>query len=326
MHKLKNYDIINSFLILLKRQRGACMLTADRIAKLLRQENIDAECDQPLANYVTFRIGGPCRLLVKPKSLSDIQRAVALCKEAKMNYFVLGNGSDMLVSDAGYPGMILLTAELQEIELTDSARIRCGAGVPLSKLCLFAWEHALTGLEFAFGIPGSVGGAVYMNAGAYGGEIKDVLSSAEFLDEEGAVRNLPNQSLDFSYRHSLFSDSGKIILGAEFVLEPGDPAEIRSRMDDYLSRRKSKQPLEFPSAGSTFKRPEGNYASALIEQCGLKGYSIGGAQVSRKHSGFIINTGTATCSDVCRLIEHIQKAVFEKTGYQLECEVKKLGL
>ena len=195
----------------------------------------------------------------------------------------------------------------------------------MAQLCQFACESGLSGLEFAYGIPGTVGGAVYMNAGAYGGEIKDVLQSVRFLDEDGTLRELPVERLSMSYRQSAFTDTGRVILSGEFALTPGDPAAIRAKMEDVLGRRRAKQPLEYPSAGSTFKRPEGNYASALIEQCGLKGRRVGGAQVSEKHSGFLINTGGATCRDVCALIEEVQQEVFRQTGYRLECEVKRLG-
>ena len=203
--------------------------------------------------------------------------------------------------------------------------MRGGAGVSLSKLCAFAASHALGGLEFAWGIPGSVGGAVYMNAGAYGGEIVDVIKSATFLEEDGTIRTLPVEELDLSYRHSCFTGTKRIILEAEFSLHPDEKEAISARMDDYIGRRTSKQPLDKPSAGSTFKRPKGGYASALIEQCGLKGFTIGGAQVSEKHSGFLVNCGDATAADMEALIHHVQRVVKEQTGFSLECEVIHLG-
>ena len=301
------------------------MYSAEQTRKNLLQQNIAVEANIPLSEYVTFRVGGPCDLLVKPNSITELQTAVAEARSANMPFYILGNGSNLLVSDDGFRGMVILTMGLNKIELFHSDTIICQAGISLSHLCSFAYKHSLGGLEFAFGIPGSVGGAIYMNAGAYGGEIKDVIDSVEFIDEQGKLQSLQNASLDFSYRHSFFSDTNNIILCGTFRLKKAVKTEIRGKMDDYLARRKSKQPLELPSAGSTFKRPEGNYASALIEQCGLKGYTVGGAQVSEKHSGFIVNRGNATCADICELIAYVKQKVYDKTGYRLCCEVKKLG-
>lgn len=292
----------------------------------LNELGVETECGTILAEYTSFRIGGPCRMLVKPKTITEMQAACSIASRAGIRRFLLGNGSNLLVSDEGFPGMVVRTAGLSRIELLDGNRIFCEAGAPLAKLCWFAQAHALSGLEFAFGIPGSVGGAIYMNAGAYGGEIKDVLQSVRFLGDDGAPGELPTERLGMSYRQSAFTNTERVILSGEFALTPGDPAAIRTRMNDVLARRKAKQPLEYPSAGSAFKRPEGNYASALIEQCGLKGRRMGGAQVSEKHSGFLINAGGATCRDVCGLIAEVQKEVFRQTGYRLECEIKKVGL
>lgn len=295
------------------------------LEEFFQKFEIEYEMNAKLADYTSFRVGGPCKALIKPKSITDIRNVLKFAKIHGLPFYVLGNGSNILASDDGYDGIILLTTGFCGVRMLGEQSIKCEAGASMSKLCSFACEHSLSGLEFAWGIPGSVGGAVYMNAGAYGGEIKDVLRECTYLDADGILRTLPAQELDLSYRHSLFSDSGCEILSAVFTLKQDDRESIRARMDDYISRRKAKQPLELPSAGSTFKRPAGNYASALIEQCGLKGYAIGGAQVSEKHSGFVVNRGGATCADILALMEHIQAVVYEQTGYWLEPEVRKLG-
>lgn len=300
-------------------------MSVTAILQELKQQGIAARENAELASYTSFRIGGPCRLLVKPKSITEVGIVLQLAKDNRLPCFILGNGSNLLVPDEGYDGIVILTAGLSEIVLEGEKRIRCGAGVSLSKLCSYALAHSLSGLEFAWGIPGSVGGAVYMNAGAYGGEIKDVLSTCEFLAENGEKRCYSRDQLAFSYRSSYFTDKSCVIESAVFELRPDKHAAIKERMDDVIHRRTSKQPLEYPSAGSVFKRPEGAFAGGLIEQCGLKGYTIGGAQVSEKHAGFIINIGNATCRDVTDLITHIQQTVYAKTGYQLECEVKILS-
>lgn len=294
------------------------------LAEALRRQGIAVEVDVPLADHVSFRLGGPCELLVKPKTLSEIRAALAAVRAAGVPYYLLGNGSNLLVADEGYPGVVLLTTGLSRLEIAGN-RITAEAGVSLAKLCTAAQKQGLSGLEFAFGIPGSVGGAIYMNAGAYGGEIKDALQSVTFLDEDGKENTLSGKDAGFAYRRSCFTDRDCVILSGTFELTPDDPAAIRARMDEILDRRRQKQPLEYPSAGSTFKRPPGHFAAALIEQCGLKGYRIGDAQVSEKHSGFVINRGNATCRDVDALIEHIQTTVQEQTGILLEPEVKRLG-
>lgn len=298
-------------------------MTTEELLSEGRQRGISLQTDVPLAPLTSFKIGGPCRYLVKPKSITEVKQAVELAKTAGIDFFVMGNGSNLLIPDEGYDGMILLTSGLQELS-AEGETIRCGAGLSLSKACSFALSHGLAGLEFAWGIPGSVGGAVYMNAGAYGGEISQVLSSCTFLDENGEERTITREELSFSYRTSAFTNTGRVILGAAFTLRPEEAGQIKSRMDDYIKRRTEKQPLEYPSAGSVFKRPQGAFAGALIEQCGLKGYGIGGAQVSEKHAGFIINAGGATCRDVQELIAFIQQTVQKQTGYFLECEVKTL--
>ena len=296
----------------------------DKLIERLKNESIPYKENIRLRDYTTFQIGGNCPLAVSPETAAQMQTVTAWLLENDCPYFVLGKGSNILASDNGYDGVLILTQSLRTIEKNENT-VRCGAGVSLSKLCAFAASHALSGLEFAWGIPGSVGGAVYMNAGAYGGEIVDVIKSATFLEEDGTIRTLPAEELDLTYRHSCFTGTKRIILEAEFSLHSDEKEAISARMDDYIGRRTSKQPLDKPSAGSTFKRPKGGYASALIEQCGLKGFTIGGAQVSEKHSGFLVNCGDATAADMEALIHHVQRVVKEQTGFSLECEVIHLG-
>lgn len=283
------------------------------------------ETDTKLSNYTSFHIGGHADYVVKPKSITDVNALVSAAVSEGIPYYFLGNGSNLLVSDQGYRGLIVLTAGLNAITLQENNRVYCEAGATVARLCGFACDHGLSGLEFAFGIPGSVGGGIYMNAGAYGGEFKDVLLSCTYLDEKGELCVLSGDALELSYRHSVFTDKRDFIVSGEFQLTPAIQNEVRLRMEDYLGRRKNKQPLEFPSCGSTFKRPETGFASALIDECGLKGYKIGGAQVSEKHAGFIINSGDATCEDVLELIAHVKRVVEEQKGITLECEVKLLS-
>lgn len=275
-----------------------------------------------MTRRTTFGIGGPA-LLLRPRSRAELQAAMTLCREAGEEPFILGRGSNLLVSDSGISRPVIqLDGDFTAIT-REGNTLRCGAGASLIAVCRAAAENSLSGIEWGYGIPGSLGGGVYMNAGAYGGELRDVLTEVTFLDEAGEYRTLPADELSLSYRHSIFEDRpGTVIVGAVLTLTPGDPAAIRAAMEDYMSRRREKQPLEYGSAGSTFKRPVGNYASALVDQCGLKGLSVGGAEVSRKHAGFIINRGGATAADVRELIAEVQRIVREKTGYTLECEIK----
>ena len=279
-----------------------------------------------MSEHTTFRIGGPADLFVVPTTVEGLAAVVSACNKEGIYCFILGNGSNVLVSDKGIPGVVVSTAAcLNNIELIGAYEIKCGAGVKLSRLSDFACENSITGAEFAWGIPGTVGGAVYMNAGAYDGEMKDILVSCEYLTSDGELHTMLADEMDLSYRHSAFSENGYVIVSATVRLKAGDKGEIRAKMDDFMHRRKSKQPLEFPSAGSTFKRPVGGFAAALIDECGLKGYSVGGAEVSEKHAGFVINKGGATCFDVMRLVEHIKKEVFLKKSINLECEIRVIG-
>ncbi len=278
-----------------------------------------------MKEHTSFKTGGNADILINPKDDEAVKAILTFAKENDTPLTVVGNSSNMLVSDDGIKGIVIKTAGgLNDISLSDSM-ITAGAGVSLARLCIFALDNSLSGLEFAYGIPGTVGGAVYMNAGAYGGEIKDVLKCVTHITLELITEQKSVGELSLSYRHSFYSDNdGYFILNAQFELQKDDPKLIKERMDDFLSRRKSKQPIEYPSAGSTFKRPDGYFAGKLIEDCGLKGYRIGGAMVSEKHAGFVINYDNATTEDILNLITYIQKTVKEKTGITLETEVKIL--
>lgn len=300
------------------------MVTA--FLKALSDLKIEYVENCPMSSYTTFKIGGNADVLVSPKTEEQLKNVLNLIKEFSLPFMPLGKGSNLLVSDEGIEGVVIHIAEgFDKIEHLEDGVVSCGAGASLAALCSFALKEGLSGIETLYGIPGSVGGAVYMNAGAYGGEIKDVVRAVTYLTADGEIKRAGMSELDFSYRHSRFTGKKDIILSAEFCLQADDKNAIRERMDDYIGRRKAKQPLNFPSAGSVFKRPEGHFAGALIEQCNLKGYTIGCAQVSEKHAGFIINIGGATCADVLALIEHIRKTVLEKFGVELESEVIKLG-
>lgn len=298
----------------------------ERLEKLLRERcpELELRRDEPMSRHTTFRIGGPAALMALPGSMEQVQASVKAARELGIEPFFLGNGSNLLAADEGYPGFVLKPGgEFDRIRAAGGG-LEAGAAVLLSRLSKGALERSLTGLEFAGGIPGSVGGAVTMNAGAYGGEIAQVLESVDFLDEAGEVCTLPASECGLGYRKSVFSDRKCLILKARFRLEPGDPAAIKARMDELAAKRKEKQPLEYPSAGSMFKRPPGHFAAALIDQCGLKGLTVGGAQVSAKHAGFVVNRGGATCADVLELVRQVQERVLRNTGVELEMEVKVL--
>lgn len=283
------------------------------------------ECE-PMKKHTSFKIGGQADLLVTANTKDQLSKALEYIRSTEIPLMYMGNGTNMLVSDKGIRGIVLkLGGEFCDITLVDEKTIRCGAGALLVSVCRAALENSLSGLEFAYGIPGSVGGAAFMNAGAYGGETKDVAVCCECITKDGEYITVDNADCDFSYRHSRFSDSGELVTAVVFRLEKGDRKEIKEQMEDIMGRRKDKQPIELPSAGSVFKRPVGYFAGGLIQDCGLKGYTIGGAQVSMKHSGFIVNVGDATCSDVLELIAHIQKTVLDEKGVQLECEVRAVG-
>lgn len=275
--------------------------------------------NEPMCRHTSFNIGGPADVLVEIKSIEKMGDVVKLAKLYDVPYLVVGNGSNLLISDKGIEGAVLKICD--DCISVDGNKITCAAGVKLSRLALTAKENSLTGLEFAWGIPGTVGGALFMNAGAYGGEIKQVISSCTALTPDGEIKTYTIDEMQLGYRTSVFKSNNVIILSAEFCLEKGDKAQISATMDDYMERRRSKQPLELPSAGSTFKRPEGYFAGALIEQSGLKGFRIGGAAVSVKHAGFVVNEDKASCDDVLKLIKHIKDTVLKDSGVMLETEV-----
>lgn len=281
--------------------------------------------NEPMRKHTTFHIGGPADFYLCPHSAKEIQKTVAICREEELPYFILGNGSNLLVSDQGYRGVVIqLWKNVSDI-LVEGCRIRAKAGASLAKIAGEALEEGLTGMEFAAGIPGTLGGAVVMNAGAYGGEMKDILQEALVMDEQGEIFTLKKEELHLGYRTSIIKEKGYIVLAAALELKPGDRKEIKEKMDELKQRRVEKQPLDMPSAGSTFKRPEGYFAGKLIMDAGLRGFSVGGAQISEKHCGFVVNTGKATANDVLTLIRDVQKRVRDKFGVELETEVKFLG-
>ena len=277
---------------------------------------------EPLAAHTTFKIGGPAAVFVQPAQEDQLCSAIALCRELSVPYYVLGNGSNTLFGDKGWNGAVICLAGLRGEVHQEGDNLWAPAGMPLNMLCMAALRASLTGLEFAYGIPGTVGGAVYMNAGAYGGEMKDVLVSVRHLNAQGEIVETPASELDLGYRHSIFEDNGDCILSAQVRLAPGDAQKISEQMNDLMGRRRDKQPLDKPSAGSTFKRPAGAFAGALIDQCGLRGYRHGSAAISEKHCGFVVNLGGATCADVLALCQEVQTIVKEKTGFTLEKEIR----
>jgi len=300
----------------------------ERFKQKLTAEGISYKENEPLSAHCTFKIGGPADLFLLPKNEQQLCRAVALCKEEGIRCYLLGNGSNILFADEGYRGAVIdvsaenagVTCTITETE--DGCELTACAGMKLSELCNLALRNSCTGLEFAYGIPGTVGGAVYMNAGAYGGEKKEVLQAGRDLTKEGEIVEANASELDLSYRHSVFEENGGCILSARFSLANGEPEAIKARMNELMAKRMDKQPLDKPSAGSTFKRPAGAFAAALIDQCGLRGYRHGGAAVSEKHCGFVVNMGGATCADVLALCDEVRVIVKEKTGYDLEKEIR----
>lgn len=273
--------------------------------------------------HTTFKIGGPARVAVFPKSEEEISKIIKQCNELNTRYTVVGNGSNLLVSDDGIDAVVIvLGKDFGEVKLLDEHTIFAEAGAQLMKVCRIALENGLSGLEFAYGIPGSCGGGAFMNAGAYGGELKDVMSRCDHIDKNGNKGSLEGDELKLSYRHSAYYDNGCVVTGVYFKLRKADKEEIKAKMDDFMGRRRDKQPLEYPSAGSTFKRPKDNFAGALIQQCGLMGLSVGGAEVSTKHAGFVINKGGATCKDVLDLCKKVADTVKAEKGVDLEMEVR----
>lgn len=294
-----------------------------RLIELCKKLKCEYAENEPMSKHTTFKIGGKARLVVYPENEDQISAFVKEAESAGIRLIAIGNGSNLLVDDNGIDACVMILDEhFSEIKLIDDETVYASAGAMLIKVCRFAYDNGLSGLEFAYGIPGSCGGGAYMNAGAYGGEMKDVLFRCSHIDKNGNKGYLENEELKLSYRHSAYYDNGCIITGLYFKLKKGSKADIKAKMDDLITRRRDKQPLEYPSAGSTFKRPEGYFAGALIEECNLKGKSVGGAQVSEKHCGFVINKGGATCRDVLDLCKICSDTVYEQTGVKLEMEIR----
>lgn len=293
----------------------------------IREHFSDVELlfDEPMKDHTSFKIGGPADLFFVPNTVEHISEMIAYCKSQGIDYYIMGNGSNLLVGDKGFRGVIIQVCKNLSRVTIEDGKVYAEAGVLLSKLAKMIYKESLVGFEFASGIPGTLGGAVYMNAGAYGGEIKDVLVDATVLSRDGNLRVMKNEALELAYRHSILMKKGDIVISANLKLKPGKQEAIKAVMDDLNGRRKDKQPLEKPSAGSTFKRPVGYYAGKLIMDAGLRGYQIGGARVSDKHCGFVVNEGGATGADVMALIKYIQAEVKKQFGVDLEPEVRMIG-
>ena len=293
---------------------------------LLQMADIDLKQGEPMCRHTTFQIGGPVAVMAFPNSPEQVGEILKIARRNEITPMILGAGSNILAPDEGLDTVVIeLRTAMNRVEERSKGEFEAQAGAAMARLATFAMERGYTGLEFAHGIPGTMGGGVFMNAGAYEGEMSQVVDWVDCLDEEGMPRRLSREALALGYRSSIFLRRPWLITGAHLTLAPGDPAAIREKMADLSRRRRAKQPLEYPSAGSTFKRPAGHFAGGLIEQCGLKGTTVGGAQVSEKHAGFVINTGQATCQDILTLIRLVRDRVFQQTGVRLEPEVRLLG-
>ena len=293
----------------------------EKIAAVL--PNVELCINEPLSRHTSFHIGGPAEVMAFPKNAEELSKILKVSAMLDCKPVILGAGTNVLAPDDGLPGLVVCLKDcLDGITLLDDHSIRVMAGVTMTRAAVFAANHGLSGLEFAHGIPGTVGGGVYMNAGAYGGEICQICTSVAVMDRNGNIKVLDNREMDFSYRHSCLEDSGHIVVYADFALESAPVEQIKGKMQELMGKRKNSQPLEYPSAGSAFKRPVGGYAAALIDQAGLKGFQIGGAAVSQKHAGFVVNLGGATASDVKQLLASVSDKVFEVSGIRLEPEVR----
>ena len=291
------------------------------VTSFLQENKIPYLCKESLKKHTTFKVGGEAEFIAIPENIQQVIQLLKFLREENIKYYFLGKGSNVIFRDEGFDGVIIKTANLNKIEFADENTVYVQSGVVLNVLCKVLQEKSLAGLEFCYGIPGNVGGGLYMNAGAYGGEISSALVEVEYIDENCNLQKIKAEDCEYSYRHSVFQSRNWFITGATFTLTKGNKDDILSFMEDIMQRRITKQPLDKPSAGSSFKRPAGYFAAALIEQCGLKGCSVGGAQVSEKHSGFIVNTGDATCKDIVALAEYVEKVVLEKTGVTIEKEM-----
>lgn len=291
------------------------------IEGLLKEASAEYRLNEPLKPYTTFKIGGPADIMIFPKDEREIINTTEILKKNGIEYFFMGSGSNLLVSDKGYRGAVIKTDRLNNIKLIDDTLIEAESGAKLLETAVFAYKNSLSGLEFSYGIPGTAGGAVYMNAGAYDGEMKNVVAKTAYIDENGKMKTFTGDEHSFTYRKSVFTGKNVCIIKTLLRLNKGDKEQIKAAMDDFLNRREEKQPLNMPSAGSVFKRPEGYFTGRLIGDSGLKGFAVGGAKVSEKHSGFIVNTGNATCKDVIELIKIIKDRVYNSFGIELKCEI-----
>lgn len=298
------------------------LMFLDEFKKIYKDENI--KVNEKMSEHISFKVGGPADILLQPVEVDQVVKAIDICKQNNIPFIVIGNGSNLLVKDGGIRGVVIELSNINKIEI-NSGKIKAYCGALLKDVSDVALNNSLTGFEFACGIPGSVGGAVFMNAGAYDGEIKNVIESADVLDKQGNVITLSKDELGLGYRTSKVMKEGLIVISATFALENGDKQKIYDRIEDLNNRRQEKQPLEYPSAGSTFKRPEGYFAGKLIQDAGLKGFELGGAAVSAKHSGFVINKNNATAKEILDLIKYVQNEVKEKFGVDLYPEVRILG-
>ncbi len=298
------------------------MPNIENVVNDLEKLGVPFVLNEKLSLHTTFKIGGSAKVFCTPRNIEELSSAISTCKKHDVRRYILGKGSNILFGDDCFDGVIInITSPFDEISV-QGCEVIAYSGAQLSKVCTVAAKNSLSGLEFAFGIPGNIGGAVYMNAGAYGGEMKDVLKSVTFLDENSQVEELSVEDLELSYRTSIFEKKDWCIVKAVFSLEKAKESDINEKMQELARRRVDKQPLDMPSAGSAFKRPPGEFAGALIERCNLKGYSVGGAQISTKHCGFIVNTGGATCADVLKLADDVCDTVKQKTGVTLEKEIR----
>jgi len=285
--------------------------------------HISFKFQEPMSSHTSFRIGGPAEVMAFPRSSQELAELLKASAAMGIKAAVLGAGTNILAPDEGLPGLTICLKDcLNGMECMDDNRIRVAAGVTMTRAAVFAANHGLSGMEFAHGIPGTVGGGVYMNAGAYGGEICQICESVDVMDDDGTLKTYSCQQMEFSYRHSILEEKGGIVVSAVFALTPGNRIQIKATMKALMEKRSASQPLDLPSAGSAFKRPAGGYASALIDQCGLRGFTVGNAAVSQKHTGFAVNLGGATAQDVKNLLQQVSDIVFEKTGFRLEPEVR----
>ena len=315
------YDVRRNQVVCMEKNMNQILY--NELLKIMSEEQVKTE--EPMKNHTTFRVGGPAEFFVMPRTAEEVKKVIDLCRRESFPYYIIGNGSNLLVSDQGYRGVVLqIYKEMSCIEIEENVVV-AQAGALLTANANTALETGLTGFEFAAGIPGTLGGACVMNAGAYGGEMKDVLEEVTVLTEEGEVLIIPKEILELGYRTSIIARKGYIVLEARIQLREGEKEAIKSLMEELKDKRVSKQPLEYPSAGSTFKRPEGYFAGKLIQDAGLRGFSVGGAQVSEKHCGFVINRENATAADVAELMRQVSARVEEEFGVKLEPEVKRLG-